>query len=75
MATVRILRSNPAISDDDLAAELMDATDLDADEAFALVRDVANAPTQIGAEGAQGDTLRRIATVLENNGFEVVDDA
>ncbi len=75
MATVRILRSNPAVSDDDLAAALMDATDLDADEAFALVRGVANAPTQIGAEQTGIEMLRRVAAVLENNGFEIVYDA
>jgi hypothetical protein len=75
MATMRVLRSNPAVSDDALAAALMRATDLDADEAFALVRGLANAPTQIEAQGVQSDNLRRIAAVLENNGFEVVYDA
>jgi hypothetical protein len=75
MATVRILRSNRGVSDDDLAAALMSATDLDVDEAFAIVRGVFNAPTQIGTERVQSDMLRRIATVLENNGFEVVYDA
>jgi len=32
MAKVCVLRGNPAVSDDDLAAALMSATDLDADE-------------------------------------------
>jgi hypothetical protein len=75
MATVRVLRSNPAVSDDHLAAALMNGTDLDADEAFALVRAVSDAPTEVGGDGTQEHVLRRIATVLEENGFEVSYDA
>jgi len=75
MGTVRVLRPNPAVSDDDLADALMRATDLDADEAFAVVRAVHDCPAQLGGERMQEPMLRQIAAVLRNNGFEVVYEA
>jgi hypothetical protein len=71
MATVRVLRANPAVSDDDLAKALMSATDLDEDEAFALVRALYDCPTELGGEGIQEPMLWQIAAVLRHNGFEV----
>ena len=72
MPNVRVLRGNPAVSDDDLAAALMSATDLDADEAFAIVRVLHDCPMELGGEGRQKIMLHQIATVLRDNGFEVV---
>jgi hypothetical protein len=72
MSNVRVLRGNPAVSDDDLAGALMSATDLDADEAFALVRALYDCPTELGGEGMQQPMLQRIAAVLRSKGFEVV---
>jgi len=45
MARIRVIRTNPDVLDDDLASALMNATDLDADEAFALVRALTDGPT------------------------------
>lgn len=74
MATLRILRSNPAISDDDLVAALISGTDLNEDEADVIVRIAHSAPTEIGHDG-DGVMLGRIAGILSNNGFEVALDA
>jgi hypothetical protein len=75
MARLRVIRSNPQISDADLAAALVAATDLDADEATALVRTVAHhAPTEVKGSSMNQHLLRRIATVLENSGYEVAFD-
>ncbi len=76
MARIRITRSNPSISDYELAAALMTGTDLDQDEANALVRTVAHeAPTEVQGSSGNENLLRRIAAVLENNGFELTFDA
>jgi hypothetical protein len=74
MAQLRIIRSNPAIADDELARALMAGTDLDEDEANAIVRIVHGAPTEIHSDG-DGHMLQRMAAVLEANGFQVAFDA
>jgi hypothetical protein len=76
MARIRIIRSNPAISDAELAAALVAGTDLDEQEANALVRTVAHdAPTEVQGSSGNEHLLRRIAAVLQNNGFELAFDA
>jgi hypothetical protein len=74
MAQLRIIRSNPAIADDDLSSALMAGTDLNEDEANAVVRIAHSAPTEIASDG-DGHMLKRMAAVLEANGFEVAFDA
>ena len=76
MPTVRIIRSHPKIADSDLAAALMAGTELDADEANALMRTVAHhAPTAVEGPHLHDVLLRQIATVLERHGYEVAFDA
>ena len=78
MPLVRIIQSNPDITDSDLTAALIAGTsgNLDADEADALVRVVAHhAPTIIEGQQLHGKLLMKIATVLENNGYRVYYDA
>lgn len=68
MSTIRVLRSNLQVSEDELADALMRAADLDADEAFGLLRCVAEAPTVIDVPR---ELAHRIAAALESCGHEV----
>jgi hypothetical protein len=73
---VRIIRSNPKIADSDLAAALVAGTEINADEANALVRTVAHhAPTAVEGPHLHDVLLRQIATVLERHGYAVAFDA
>jgi len=71
VATVRVIRRNLQVSQDDLAPALMRAADLDADEAFGLVRCVAEAPAAIDVPR---ELAHRIAAALESCGHEVAVD-
>ena len=77
MPTVRVIRSNPNVSDRELAEALVAGTPgLDADEADALVRTVAHhAPTVVQGPALHEALLKQIAAVLEDKGYEVSFDA
>lgn len=75
MARIRVIRSNPQVSNADIASAILAATDLDAEEANALARGVSEAPTTVEGSGKSMLMLHRIANVLRQNGYEVAFDA
>ena len=75
MPRVRVIRGNPKVSAEVLAAALVANTDLDNAEAHALVRTFVNAPTEVAGSSTHVPRLKQIAAVLERHGYEVAFDA